>query len=75
MRHYTILRLLLAAFFLYVAWPMIPNVSSQLELYFWGAWLVFLLLVIGANLATLLQMTRPPAMEQEELRTRRMGQN
>ncbi|MFD1851904.1 hypothetical protein [Oceanobacillus bengalensis] len=70
MRHYTILRLLLAAFFLYIAWPMIPNASSNLELMFWGSWLLFFLLVVGSNFATLLQISRPPVMEQEELRTR-----
>lgn len=60
-----ILRLLLAAFFLYFAWPMIPKAATPLEFTFWGTWLVFFLLVVGANLATLLQMTKPPVMEQE----------
>ncbi|MBP2077340.1 hypothetical protein [Oceanobacillus polygoni] len=71
MRHYAILRLLLAAFFLYIAWPVIPSASSNTELIFWGGWLLFLLLVIGANLATLLQMTSPPVMEQEQYNERR----
>ncbi|WP_339228382.1 hypothetical protein NSQ77_01195 [Oceanobacillus sp. FSL K6-2867] len=70
MRHYAILRLLLAAFFLYIAWPVIPSASSNTELIFWGGWLSFLLLVIGANLATLLQMTTPPVMEQEQYNDR-----
>lgn len=70
MKHYAILRLLLAGFFLYIAWPLIPQVSSNLELLFWGSWLFFLLLVIGANLATLLQMTKPPIMEQGQLKKR-----
>jgi hypothetical protein len=70
MKHYAILRLLLAAFFLYFAWPFIPNATSTLGFVFWGIWLFFLVLVVGANLATLLQMTRPPVMEQEELRRR-----
>jgi len=68
MKHYAILRLLLAAFFLYFAWPLIPEATSQLEMLFWGFWLVFFLLVVGANFATLLQITKPPVMEQEELR-------
>ncbi|SET44925.1 hypothetical protein SAMN05216389_111142 [Oceanobacillus limi] len=70
MRHYAILRLLLAGFFLYFAWPLIPEASSQMEAIFWGSWLVFFLLVVGANFATLLQMTAPPAMEQEQYRQR-----
>jgi len=70
MKHYAILRLLLAGFFLYIAWPLIPQVSSNLELLFWGSWLLFLVVVIGANLATLLQMTKPPIMEQDQLKRR-----
>ncbi|MEC5421942.1 hypothetical protein QGM71_00350 [Virgibacillus sp. C22-A2] len=70
MRHYAILRLLLACFFLYFAWPVIPHASTFLELTFWGGWLIFFLLVIGANLSTLLQMTRPPIMEQDEIKQR-----
>lgn len=67
LRHYAILRLLLAGFFLYFAWPLIPQATSQLEYTFWGAWLAFFLIVIGANLSTLLRMTSPPVMEQDEL--------
>ncbi|MFD2046316.1 hypothetical protein ACFSTA_10950 [Ornithinibacillus salinisoli] len=70
MRHYAILRLLLAGFFLYFAWPLIPVASSQLEAVFWGTWLVFFTLVVGANFATLLRMNPPPVMEQEEIRQR-----
>ena len=66
MRHYAILRLLLAGFFLYFAWPIIPEATSQIEMIFWGAWLAFFLLVVGANFATLLQITSPPVMEQEK---------
>jgi hypothetical protein len=65
MRHYTILRLLLAAFLLYFAWPYIPEAVLPIEKLFWGVWLGFLLLVIGGNLATLLQISAPPVMEQE----------
>jgi uncharacterized protein (DUF58 family) len=75
MRHYAILRLLLAGFFLYFAWPAIPYATTWIEHVFWGAWLVFFLLVAGANFATLLQMTRPPVMEQEELRERHTAEN
>lgn len=70
MRNYAILRLLLAGLFLYVAWPLIPLASSKLEVIFWGSWVGLFLLVVGANLATFLQMTSPPVMEQEKLRRR-----
>ncbi|MFD1415384.1 hypothetical protein [Oceanobacillus jeddahense] len=62
-----ILRLLLVAFLLYIAWPMVPQSTSSLEFLFWGCWLLFAFVFIGANLATLLKMSRPPVMEQEGL--------
>jgi len=70
MRHYSVLRLLLSGFLLYVAWPYISDISSQLEWTFWGVWLTMFLLVFGANLAVLLQMSNPPVMEQEPTRER-----
>lgn len=70
MKHYAVLRLLLAAFFLYFAWPLIPQAASQLEMLFWGSWLCFFLLVTGANLAAILKLTQPPVMEQEEFKAR-----
>lgn len=72
MRTNTILRLLLACFFLYVAWPMIPQISSKLEYIFWGCWLLFALLFIGANLAALLKISRPPIMEQEGINRKKL---
>lgn len=71
MRHYAILRILLALFFLYIAWPLIPTAMTRLEMTFWGLWLGFFLLVMGANLATLLHLSDPPVMEQQELNRRK----
>lgn len=59
-----ILRLLLSALMLYFALPRIPLAISTLELTFWALWIGFFLLVVGANLANLLQMIQPPVMEQ-----------
>lgn len=67
MQPYTILRLLFASFLLYFAWPYIPEAATQIEKLFWGGWLVFLLLVVGGNLATVLQLSKPPVMEQKEI--------
>lgn len=67
MFHYTILRLLLASFLLYFAWPFIPEATTQIEKLFWGGWLAFLLLVVGGNLATVLRLSNPPVMEQERV--------
>lgn len=71
MKHYAILRLLLAAFLLYFAWPYIPATVTQMGLVFWGMWLVFFLLVVGGNLATVLQLTEPPVMEQKNTEQRK----
>ena len=70
MRLYAVLRLLLACFFLYFAWPIIPTAVTSTEAMFWGMWLVLFLLVVGSNSATLLQMTEPPSMEQDRQRLR-----
>ncbi|GAA0426014.1 MAG: hypothetical protein ACQEWU_05680 [Bacillota bacterium] len=69
-RHYAVLRLLLAGFFLYMAWPSIPYAVTPIELAFWGGWLIFFLLIVGANIASLLQMIQPPIMEQQKERQR-----
>lgn len=62
---YTLLRLVFAAFLLYVAWPFIPLVSTRIAQIFWLAWLAFFILVVGGNLATFLRMASPPVMEQK----------
>ncbi|MDC3412646.1 hypothetical protein NC797_05675 [Aquibacillus sp. 3ASR75-11] len=75
MKQYALLRILLAGFFLYVAWPSINGQMTQLSSIFWAGWLVFLLLVVGANFATLLKMTKPPVMEQEKKQPVQVGNN
>ncbi|WP_430784814.1 hypothetical protein VBD025_09460 [Virgibacillus flavescens] len=70
MRHYAVLRLLLACFFLYFAWPSIPVGVTEVAALFWGIWLVLFLLIVAANSATILQITEPPSMEQERLKDR-----
>lgn len=68
MRINTLVRLLFAGFLLYFAWPYIPEATTQIEKIFWGAWLGFLMLVTGGNLATLLHISRPPVIEQDKQR-------
>lgn len=63
MHIYTILRLLLTAFFLYFSWPFIPYAITPIEKLFWGSWLLFFLFVTGGNLATFLNLCDPPALE------------
>lgn len=70
MKNYAVLRLLLAGLLIYFAWPLIPLATTNLEKLFWGVWLLFFVLVIGANFSTLLQMTSPPVMEQQKERIR-----
>ena len=57
MRHYAVLRLLLACFFLYFAWPSIPTAVTETAALFWGLWLILFLLIVAANSATILQIT------------------
>lgn len=75
MKQYALLRILIACFFLYVAWPSVHSNPTQLSSFFWGTWLVFLLLFIGSNFAALLKMTNPPIMEQEAKREFQTGKN
>ena len=75
MKQYALLRILLACFFLYIAWPSIHGEGSLLASVFWAGWLVFFLLVVGSNLATLLKMTNPPVMEQERKKHYQLGKN
>lgn len=70
MRNHALLKLLLAAFLLYVAWPAIPEAASQQSLVFWAVWLVFFLLAAGANLAVLLQLHPEHSVEQQETKRR-----
>lgn len=56
MKQYSILKLLIAGFLLYMAWPSIQMYRGDLAQLFWFSWFVFLLLVIGANLATVLMV-------------------
>ncbi|WP_138415325.1 hypothetical protein [Aquibacillus sediminis] len=75
MKQYALLRILLACLCLYIAWPNIHGEPSQLASMFWAGWLAFFLLVVGANFATLLKMTRPPVMEQESKKQYQTGKN
>lgn len=73
MRHYTVLRLLLSGFLLYIAWPYLSTITTTIEKVFWACWLSFLLLVIGGNLATGMRLSKPPVMErdvQQQVRNR-----
>jgi len=73
MRIYTILRLMFALFLLYVAWPFIPLATTKEAKLFWMAWFVLFFLVFGSNFATLLHMSNPPVMEQQEEIQRKRG--
>ncbi|WP_226036429.1 hypothetical protein [Aquibacillus saliphilus] len=75
MKQYALLRILLACFLLYIAWPSIHGEVVQLSSLFWAGWLFFFLLVVGSNLATLLRMTKPPVMEQDTSRQYQLEKN
>ena len=72
MRIYTLLRLMFSLFLLYVAWPFVPLAVTQEAKLFWLVWFGLFFLVVGSTLATLLQMSDPPVMEQaDELKQER----
>lgn len=73
MHHYTVLRLLLCGFLLYIAWPSISLGATLTEKIFWVSWLTFLCLVIGGNLATGLNISSPPKIEEKVERVRERG--
>ncbi|WP_246367102.1 hypothetical protein [Paraliobacillus salinarum] len=56
MKQYALLRLLLAGFLIYMAYPSIEAQATSTAHLFWFSWLGFLLLVIGANLAVVLRI-------------------
>lgn len=55
-KQYALLRLLLAGFLIYIAYPSIQAQATSTAHLFWFSWLGFLLLVIGANLAVVLRI-------------------
>lgn len=75
MRHYALLRLLIAGVFLYVAWSEIPLALASIEKVFWALWLLLFLLIVGANLGILLQLNAPSIMEQSKEKSRQTLKN
>lgn len=67
MRQHALLRLLLACFLFYVAWPSVQVQGSGVGSYFWMAWLVLLFMAIGANLAILLNLRAQLVYREEEV--------
>ncbi|CQR48125.1 hypothetical protein BN1058_02472 [Paraliobacillus sp. PM-2] len=55
-KQYAWLRLLLAAFLMYMAFPSMEAQANSTAHLFWFSWLGFFLLVIGANLAIVLRI-------------------
>lgn len=72
MKQYALLRLLLALFLLYVAWPSMIHTGSGIEQTFWSMWFIFVLIVSGANLATLMELNRTAQLEQSNTRERQV---
>ncbi|QSS99228.1 hypothetical protein IMZ31_14205 [Pontibacillus sp. ALD_SL1] len=68
MRQHALLRLLLACFLFYVAWPSVQVQGSAAGSYFWMAWLIFLFMIIGANLALLLNLRVQLVYREEEVK-------
>ncbi|HLS36085.1 MAG TPA: hypothetical protein VK061_07595 [Bacillota bacterium] len=67
--HHAFLKLLMASFFLFFAFP---DISLQFvhETVFWLIWTTLCLFVIGSNLSTIFRITQPPKLEQKTERIR-----
>lgn len=74
-RQNALLRLMLACFLLYTAWPTLGAHPSGIANLFWGAWLVFFMFVAGSNLATLLRLAPKHVFETEEEKEIQFGKN
>lgn len=72
MKQYALLRLLFALFLLYIAWPSMIQPASGVAQLFWSMWFVFVLVVSGANLATLMELNRTVQLEQSNTRRRQV---
>lgn len=66
MRQNALLRLLLACFLLYIAWPSLQVQGGQISSLFWLGWSVFFLLVAGSNLAVVLKLPTKLEFKKEE---------
>ncbi|WP_407269025.1 hypothetical protein [Radiobacillus sp. PE A8.2] len=75
MEQYALLRILLACFFLYIAWPAISEQASSLASMFWAGWLLFFLFVVGSNLAAMLKITKPLGLDKQEEKQVSVGKN
>ncbi|WP_368652332.1 hypothetical protein AB4Y30_11275 [Ornithinibacillus sp. 4-3] len=53
---------------MYFVWPIFPQALSMTEKLFWLTWIGLFLLVVGANLASLLQIVSQPIIEQKQVR-------
>lgn len=75
MKQDALLRLLLAAFLMYIALPSFSaNLNTQAHL-FWISWFLFFMLVVGANLAILFQLNPQSVVNVEEDRERQTMKN
>jgi hypothetical protein len=66
MRRNALFKVLFAAFLLYLALPSIQEISSSLSSIFWASWIVFFLLVVGANLGVLMNVKTRKSVEPSE---------
>ncbi|MFB1050840.1 hypothetical protein [Paraliobacillus sp. JSM ZJ581] len=55
-KQYALLRLLLASFLIYMAYPSLKLQTTSTAHLFWFSWFGFFLLVIGSNLAIVLKI-------------------
>lgn len=66
MHYYALLRIAFVGFLMYLAFPYMLEMSSQLEFVFWTVWVMVFFFIVGGNVATLLKINQPPVIEQTE---------
>ncbi|WP_425441487.1 hypothetical protein [Salinibacillus kushneri] len=66
MKRNALLKLLIACYFLYLALPSIREMTTSASSLFWAAWIVFFVLVAGANLGVLLDIKSGKSVEHSE---------
>lgn len=67
-KQYALLKLLLAGYLLYLAVPMMGRVTLNVANVFWLSWLLFFCLVVGANLAILMNLQKHSNIQNVESR-------
>ncbi|MRG87696.1 hypothetical protein [Salinibacillus xinjiangensis] len=74
-KQHALLRILFAFYLLYLAMPSVGVATTSLETLFWGAWIVFFVFVVSANVGILLNLKPNVRKSQDEKKRILVKQN